>query len=147
MLVKTFGSAVFGIDATTITIEVNIANGVNFVLVGLPDKSVQESHQRIKAALKNNDFKYPGKEITVNLAPADIRKEGSTYDLGIAIGILAASEQISSSKLSDYILLGEISLDGTLQPIKGVLPIAIQAKKKVLKGLFYPKEMNLKQLL
>lgn len=139
MLVKTFGSAVFGIDATTITIEVNIANGVNFVLVGLPDKSVQESHQRIKAALKNNDFKYPGKEITVNLAPADIRKEGSTYDLGIAIGILAASEQISSSKLSDYILLGEISLDGTLQPIKGVLPIAIQAKKEGFKGIILPK--------
>jgi magnesium chelatase family protein len=139
MLVKTFGSAVFGIDATTITIEVNVANGVNFVLVGLPDKSVQESHQRIKAALKNNDFKYPGKEITVNLAPADIRKEGSTYDLGIAIGILAASEQISSSKLTEYILLGEISLDGTLQPIKGVLPIAIQAKKEGFKGIILPK--------
>lgn len=139
MLVKTFGSAVFGIDATTITIEVNIANGVNFVLVGLPDKTVQESHQRIKAALKNNAFHYPGKEITVNMAPADIRKEGSTFDLGIAIGILAASEQITATKLSDYILLGEMSLDGTLQPIKGVLPIAMQAKKEGYKGIILPK--------
>ena len=99
MLVKTYSSSVFGIDATTITVEVNIAQGVNFVLVGLPDKAVQESHQRIKAALKNNDFRYPGKEITVNMAPADIRKEGSSFDLAIAIGILAASEQVSETLL------------------------------------------------
>lgn len=140
MLVKTFGSAVFGIDATTITIEVNITNGVNFVLVGLPDKAVQESHQRIKAALKNNQLNYPGKEITVNMAPADIRKEGSTFDLAIAIGILAASEQISGSRLEDYLLLGELSLDGTLQLVKGVLPIVMQAKQDGFKGIILPKQ-------
>ncbi len=139
MLVKTYGSAVFGVDATTITIEVNIANGVNFILVGLPDKAVQESHQRIKAALKNNNFNYPGKEITVNMAPADIRKEGSTFDLSIAMGILAASNQIEWQRLEEYIILGELSLDGSLQPIKGVLPIAMQAKKEGFKGIILPK--------
>ncbi len=140
MLVRTFGSAVFGIDATTITIEVNIANGVNFMLVGLPDKAVQESQQRIKAALKNNNLNYPGKEITVNMAPADIRKEGSTFDLAIGIGILAASGQISDQKLTNYLLLGELSLDGTLQVIKGVLPIVMQAKKDGFKGIILPKQ-------
>ncbi|MGC6434411.1 MAG: YifB family Mg chelatase-like AAA ATPase [Crocinitomicaceae bacterium] len=140
MLVKTYGSTVFGIDATTITIEVNVANGVNFILVGLPDNAVKESQQRIKAALKNNNLKYPGKEITVNLAPADIRKEGSTFDLPIAIGILAASEQIKANKLSEYLILGELSLDGKLNPMKGVLPIAIQAKKENFKGIILPKE-------
>ena len=140
MLVKTFGSAVFGIDATTITIEVNIANGVNFILVGLPDNAVRESHQRIKAALKNNDFNYPGKEITVNMAPADIRKEGSTFDLSIAMGILAASGQMHSTRLEEFIVLGELSLDGSLQPIKGVLPIAMQAKKEGFKGIILPEQ-------
>lgn len=140
MLVKTYGSTVFGIDATTITIEVNVTNGVNFILVGLPDNAVKESQQRIKAALKNNNLKYPGKEITVNLAPADIRKEGSTFDLPIAIGILAASEQIKANKLSEYLILGELSLDGKLNPMKGVLPIAIQAKKENFKGIVLPKE-------
>lgn len=139
MLVKTYSSAVFGIDATTITIEVNIAQGVNFVLVGLPDKAVVESHYRIKSALKNNSLKYPGKEITVNMAPADIRKEGSVFDLAIAIGILAASEQVAESRLHDYILLGELSLDGELQPIKGVLPITMQAKKEGFKGVIMPR--------
>lgn len=138
MLVKTYGSAVFGIDATTITIEVNVAVGVNFILVGLPDSAVKESQQRIKAALKNNGFKYPGKEITVNMAPADIRKEGSTFDLSIAIGLLAASEQINTVLLDQYILLGEMSLDGSLVPIKGVLPIAMQAKKEGFKGMIIP---------
>ena len=138
MLVKTYGSAVFGIDATTITIEVNIANGVNFSLVGLPDNAVRESHQRIKAALKNNGFNYPGKEITINMAPADIRKEGSTFDLAIAVGILAASEQIQLHLLDDYLLLGELSLDGSLQPVKGILPIAMQAKKEGFKGIILP---------
>lgn len=145
MLVKTYGSTVFGIDATTITIEVNVANGVNFILVGLPDNAVKESQQRIKAAIKNNDLKYPGKEITVNLAPADIRKEGSTFDLPIAIGILAASEQIKSTKLNDYLILGELSLDGKLNPMKGVLPIAIQAKKENYKGIILPKKMQRRQ--
>lgn len=138
MLVKTFGSAVFGIDATTITIEVNIAIGVNFSLVGLPDNAVRESQQRIKAALKNNQLNYPGKEITVNMAPADIRKEGSTFDLAIAIGILAASGQIPAEKLDRFVLVGELSLDGSLQPVRGVLPIAMQAKKEGFYGLILP---------
>ena len=140
MLVKTFGSAVFGIDATTITIEVNIDKGVNFTLVGLPDNAVKESHQRIKAALINNGYKYPGKEITINMAPADIRKEGSTFDLPIAIGLLAASEQVSTSLLQDYILLGELSLDGSLNPMKGILPIALTAKNEGFKGIILPKD-------
>lgn len=140
MLVKSYGSAVFGIDATTITIEVNIANGVNFILVGLPDSAVKESQQRIKAALRNNELNYPGKEITVNMAPADIRKEGSTFDLAIAMGILAASGQIEAERIESYILLGELSLDGGLQPIKGVLPIAMQAKKEGFKGIILPEQ-------
>lgn len=140
MLVKTYGSAVFGIDATTITIEVNIDKGVNFVLVGLPDSAVKESHQRIKAAMLNNGFKYPGKEITINMAPADIRKEGSTFDLPIAIGLLGASEQVLTHKFGDYILLGELSLDGTLKPMRGILPIALTAKKEGYKGIILPKE-------
>jgi magnesium chelatase family protein len=140
MLVKTYGSAVFGIDATTITIEVNIDKGVNFILVGLPDSAVKESQQRIKAALTNNGYKYPGKEITINMAPADIRKEGSTFDLPIGIGILAASEQISIEMLEDYIVLGELSLDGSLKPLKGILPIALTAKKEGFKGIILPKE-------
>lgn len=140
MLVKTYGSTVFGLDATAITIEVNVCNGVNFVLVGLPDNAVKESQQRIKAALKNLGFKFPGKEVTINMAPADIRKEGSTFDVPIALGILAASEQIKSENLSNYIALGELSLDGHVQPMKGILPIAIQAKKEGFKGLIVPKE-------
>lgn len=139
MLVKTYSSAVFGIDATTITIEVDICQGINFVLVGLPDNAVKESQQRIKSALKNNNFKYPGKAITVNMAPADIRKEGSIYDLPIALGILAASEQLITENLEQYIILGELSLDGTIQAMKGVLPIAIQAKKEGYKGIILPK--------
>lgn len=138
MLVKTFGSAVFGIDAITITIEVNISNGINFFLVGLPDNAVKESHQRIKAAFKNNNYKFPGKEITINMAPADIRKEGSYFDLPIAVGILAASEQIFDSKLSSYVMIGELSLDGSLLPVKGVLPIALNAKKNGFKGIILP---------
>lgn len=140
MLVKTYGSAVFGIDATTITIETNIAVGLNFSLVGLPDNAVKESQQRIKAALRNNEFRYPGKEITINMAPADIRKEGSTFDLPIAVGILAASEQMQSDRLSSYLILGELSLDGELKPMKGILPIALQAKKEGFKGMVVPKE-------
>ncbi len=140
MLVKTYGSAVFGIDATTITVEVNLGIGINFFLVGLPDSAVKESQQRIKAAFKNNNLKFPGKEITVNMAPADIRKEGSTFDLSIAVGILAASEQVLCDRLNDYIILGELSLDGSLKPLKGILPVAIQAKKEGFKGIILPKE-------
>ena len=140
MLTKTFGSAVYGINATTITVEVNVGTGVNFSLVGLPDNAVKESHKRIVTALKNTGYKNPGKEIVVNMAPADIRKEGSAYDLTIAIGILAASEQIKSENLEKYIIMGELSLDGSLQPIKGVLPIAIQARKEKFKGFILPKQ-------
>ncbi len=140
MLVKTYGSAVFGLEATTITIEVNVCTGVNFILVGLPDSAVKESQQRVKAAIKNIGFKFPGKEITVNMAPADIRKEGSTFDVPIALGILAASEQLNKNRLGEYIILGELSLDGHIQPMKGILPIAIQAKKDGFKGIIVPKE-------
>jgi magnesium chelatase family protein len=144
MLVKTYGSAVNGIDATTITVEVNVSAGVNFFLVGLPDSAVKESQQRIDAALKNNGFRLPGKMITVNMAPADIRKEGSSYDLTIAIGILAASEQIKSEQVGEYVIMGELSLDGGLQPIKGVLPIAIKAREEGFTGIILP-EQNAKE--
>lgn len=140
MLVKTHGSAVFGIDATTVTVEVNIDRGVNFLLVGLPDSAVKESQQRVKAAMENNGLKWPGKGITINMAPADIRKEGSAYDLPLAVGIMACSEQILSHKLDEYIIMGELSLDGGLRPIKGVLPIAIQAREEGFKGLIVPEE-------
>lgn len=140
MLVKTYSSAVFGLEATTITIEVNVCNGVNFILVGLPDSAVKESQQRIKAAVKNIGLKFPGKEITVNMAPADIRKEGSIFDLPIAIGILAASEQVQFDQLDQYLMVGELSLDGHVQPLKGILPIALQAKKEGFKGIILPKE-------
>jgi len=138
MLVKTYGSAVYGIDATTITVEVDIGRGINFFLVGLPDSAVKESQQRIDAALKNNGYKIPGKGITINMAPADIRKEGSSYDLTLAIGILAASEQIKSEIVGDYVIMGELSLDGGLQPVKGVLPIALKARADGFKGLILP---------
>lgn len=138
MLVKTHGSAVYGINANTITVEVNIDKGVSFSLVGLPDSAVKESQQRIAAALSNNGYKLPGKAITINMAPADIRKEGSAYDLTIAIGILAASGQINAEAVGDYLIMGELSLDGGLQPIKGVLPIAIEARQKGFKGFILP---------
>lgn len=140
MLVKTYSSTVFGISATTITIEVNLGQGINFYLVGLPDSAVKESHQRIKAAFKNNGFNFPGKEITVNMAPADIRKEGSVFDLPIAIGILSVSDQVKTDLLNEYILIGELSLDGNVQSMKGVLPIALQAKKEGFRGIVLPKE-------
>lgn len=138
MLVKTYGSAVQGVDAIGITIEVNIGQGINFQLVGLPDSAVKESHQRIDAALKNNGFKIPGKKVTINMAPADIRKEGSAYDLTIAVGILAASGQMNPIGVEDYIIMGELSLDGGLQSMKGALPIAIQAQKEGFKGIILP---------
>ncbi len=140
MLVKTFGSALFGIEAITITIEVNIDKGIQFFLVGLPDSAVKESQQRIEAALSNKGFKYPKKKVVINMAPADIRKEGSSYDLPIAIGIMAASEQLDASKLDRYIIMGELSLDGGLKPIKGALPIAIKALQEDFAGMILPKE-------
>lgn len=138
MLEKVYGGAVFGVSSTTITIEVNVAKGAGYHLVGLPDSAIKESSYRISAALKNNSYKMPRKKITINMAPADMRKEGSAYDLGIAIGILAASSQISVSDLSEYVIMGELSLDGSLQPIKGSLPIAIKAKEEGFKGLIVP---------
>jgi magnesium chelatase family protein len=138
MLEKVYGGAVFGVSATTITIEVNIAKGAGYHLVGLPDSAIKESSYRISAALKNNSYKMPRKKITINMAPADMRKEGSAYDLGIAIGILASSSQISVPDLSDYVIMGELSLDGSLQPIKGSLPIAIKAREEGFKGLIVP---------
>ena len=138
MLIKTYGSAVHGVSATTITVEVAVGQGVNFFMVGLPDNAVKESHHRIDTALKHNGFKIPGKRIVVNMAPADIRKEGSAYDLTIAMGILAASGQISAEKVGDYLIMGELSLDGGLQPIKGALPIAIKAREEGFKGFVLP---------
>lgn len=140
MLVKTFGSAILGINAIIITVEVNMDIGIQFFMVGLPDSAVKESHQRIEAALRNNGYKIPGKKIVINMAPADIRKEGSAYDLTLATGILAASEQIPFTMLEDYVIMGELSLDGSLQPIKGALPIAIEARKQGFKGFILPKQ-------
>ena len=140
MLVKVFGSAVFGVEATTITVEVNIDKGIAYHLVGLPDNAIKESSYRISAALKNNGYKLPGKKITINMAPADLRKEGSAYDLTIAMGILSASKQIQAKNLEDYIIMGELSLDGGLQPIRGALPIAIKAREEGFKGFILPKQ-------
>ena len=139
MLVKTYGSAVFGIDATTITVEVSVSSGMKYYMVGLPDNAVKESWQRIETALRYTEYKMPHRKIVINLAPADIRKEGSAYDLPMAIGILAASEQIHCEALESFLIMGELSLDGTIQPIKGALPIAIQAKKEQFKHLIVPK--------
>lgn len=140
MLVKTFGSAVFGVDAATITVEVNICSGQHYFMVGLPDNAVKESWSRVESALRVNKYHMPRIRIIVNLAPADIRKEGSAYDLPIAIGILAASEQLKTENLERYIIMGELSLDGKLQPIKGALPIAIQAQKEGFEGFILPKQ-------
>ena len=140
MLIKVFGAAVQGIDATLITIEVNSSRGCMFYLVGLPDSAVKESHQRIISALLVNGYKMPTSNIVVNMAPADIRKEGSAYDLPLAIGLLGASETISSEKFSRYLLMGELSLDGSIQPIKGALPIAIKAREDGFEGLIIPQQ-------
>ncbi len=140
MLVKIYGSAVFGVEATTITVEVNIDKGIGYHLVGLPDNAIKESNYRIAAALQNNGYKIPGKKITINMAPADLRKEGSAYDLSLAIGILAASKQIQAEHLDQYLIMGELSLDGSLQPIKGALPIAVKARAEGFKGFILPSQ-------
>jgi magnesium chelatase family protein len=140
VLVKTFGSAVYGIQAITITVEVNILAGTKYFIVGLPDIAVKESYFRIESALKNCAYRMPRQQVVVNMAPADIRKEGSAYDLTIATAILAASAQIEAEGLDKYLIMGELSLDGTLQPIKGALPIAIQARKDGFKGFILPKQ-------
>ena len=139
MLVKTYCAAVNGLDATIITVEVNKSRGVMFHLTGLPDNAVRESRDRIAAALENNGYRFPVAEITINMAPADIRKEGSGYDLPIAIAILACEQKVDSERLCDYIIIGELGLDGRLQPIKGALPIAIKARAEKYKGLIVPK--------
>ena len=140
MLTKVLGSAVFGVEATTITVEVNVDKGVGYHLVGLPDNAIKESNYRIAAALLNNGYRIPGKKITINMAPADLRKEGSAYDLTLALGILTASGQIQSENLEKYIIMGELSLDGSLQPIKGALPIAIKAREEGFTGFILPND-------
>lgn len=138
MLVKVFGAAVQGIDATIVTIEVNSSRGCKFFLVGLPDSAVKESHERIMSALQVNEYKFPTSQIVVNMAPADIRKEGSSYDLPLAIGILAASKVVSDEKLNKFLIIGELSLDGSLQPVKGALSIAIKAQEQGFEGIILP---------
>ena len=140
MLIKVYGAAVQGIDAMLITIEVNSTRGCMFYLVGLPDSAVKESHQRVLSALQVNGYKIPTSNIVINMAPADVRKEGAAYDLPIAIGLLGASEKISPEKFDRYMLMGELSLDGSIQPIKGALPIAIKARELGFEGLIVPKQ-------
>ncbi|HEX4957477.1 MAG TPA: YifB family Mg chelatase-like AAA ATPase [Lacibacter sp.] len=141
MLVKTFGSAVYGVNAITITVEVNVSGGQKFFMVGLPDSAVKESEQRIESALKTTGYFFPRTKVIINLAPADIRKTGTAFDLPIAIGILGATDQIENpERLAQYVIMGELSLDGSIQPIKGALPIAIQARKENFKGLIVPRQ-------
>lgn len=140
MLVKLFGAAVQGIDATIVTIEVNSSRGIKFFLVGLPDSAVKESHERIISALQVNGYKFPTCQLVINMAPANLRKEGSSYDLPLAIGILAATGTVSSEKLGRYLLIGELGLDGSLQSIRGALPIAITARSQGFEGLILPKQ-------
>lgn len=140
MLVKTYCAEVMGLEATTITIEVNMTRGVQFHLSGLADTAVKESYDRIRAAVANNGFKPPTADLTINLSPADIRKEGSGYDLPLAIGILAAHGKVSESMLGEYMMIGELGLDGKLKPVSGVLSVAIRARKEKFKGLIVPHE-------
>jgi len=141
MLVKVFGSAVYGVEAMTITIEVDLATGTTgYFIVGLPDNAVKESIERILSAIKNNGFERPRTKVVVNMAPADVKKAGSAYDLPIAIGMLAATGQIPAEGLEEYIIMGELSLDGAVQPIKGSLPMAIQARTEKFKGFILPKQ-------
>lgn len=127
MLVKVYAAALQGIHANIITIEVNCSKGIKFFLVGLPDVSIKESHERITSALGEIGLKFPRKQIVINMAPADVRKEGAAYDLPLAIGILAGAEKINPDKTGDYLMMGELSLDGSLKSVKGVLPIAVKA--------------------
>ena len=140
MLVKTYCAAVNGLEVTTVTVEVSMSRGIQFHLTGLADTAVKESYDRIKAALTNNGFKMPSMDITINLSPADIKKEGSGYDLPLAIGILAANEKVESGELDKYMMVGELGLDGHLQPVRGALPIAIRARAEKFKGVIVPKQ-------
>ncbi|WP_080902650.1 YifB family Mg chelatase-like AAA ATPase [Parabacteroides sp. Marseille-P3160] len=139
MLVKTYAAALMGISATVVTIEVNCTKGIQFYLVGLPDNAVRESHERIISALQVNGYKFPRSRIVINMAPADIRKEGSAYDLPLAIGIMAAAGELDAGALDRYMIIGELSLDGSLLPVRGVLPIALKAKEEGFKGIILPK--------
>ena len=140
MLIKCYGAAPQGIDAVIVTIEVHAVPGFEFTLVGLPDNAVKESHERIIAALSVNGYSKPRHTLTINMAPADIRKEGSAYDLPIAIGILAAGDVIVSDRISRYLIMGELGLDGNLMPIKGALPIAIKARELGYEGFILPSQ-------
>jgi len=141
MLSQVLSASTYGIEAFVVKVETHIETGLfAFAIVGLPDSSVKESRERVNAAIKNSGFKFPNKKITVNLAPADIKKEGSQFDLPIAIGILSATDQIRSDVLDKFIILGELALDGTLRPIHGALPIAMSARNNGLKGIILPKE-------
>ena len=140
MLVKTYSAAVTALEATTITIEVNLTRGTSFHLSGLADTAVKESYDRIRAAIENNGYKAPTADLTINMSPADIRKEGSGYDLPLAIGIMAAYSKVSEDALKDYMMVGELGLDGKLKPVSGVLSVAIRARKEKFKGLIVPKE-------
>lgn len=140
MLVKTYSASVQGLNATPVIIEVNASRGIRFILVGLPDSAVKESHERIMAAIDNSGFECPTRQITINLAPADVKKEGSGYDLPMAVGILATAEKVDARVLDRYMMVGELSLDGSVQPIKGALPIAIKAREMGYEGLIVPAE-------
>ena len=140
MLVKTISAAVMGLEAQTVTVEVSMARGTQFHLTGLADTAVRESVDRIKSAMRNTGFKFPMADVTVNMAPADVKKEGSGYDLPLAIGILAAMNKVDSSRLGRFMLVGELGLDGKLQPIRGALPIAIRARAEKFEGLIVPQQ-------
>ena len=140
MLVKTYSAAVNGLEVTPVTIEVSLSAGVMYRMTGLGDAAVREGRDRIAAAMQYNGYKFPHADITVNLAPADLRKEGSGFDLPLAIAILAASGSVVCNELDRYMMVGELSLDGTLQPIRGALPIAIRARAEKYKGLIVPKQ-------
>ena len=139
MLIKTYGAAVQGIDAIVITIEVAVSRGFVYTIVGLPDTAIKESNERVRSAMRESGFEFPRRSVVVNLAPADVRKEGSAYDLPIAIGILTASEEITAPGIDRYMMMGELSLDGTLLPIRGVLPMAIEARRAGFKAMIVPK--------
>src|SRR4030066_1375786 len=141
MLSKLFSSATYGIDAYIVEVETHVEKQIpSFTIVGLPDNAVKESRERVMAAIKNTGFDFPHKKITINLAPADIKKEGSSFDLPIAIGILAATEIINQNSTNDFVMLGELSLDGSLRPIRGALSMAISASQNGLKGIILPRE-------
>ncbi|HLP72407.1 MAG TPA: YifB family Mg chelatase-like AAA ATPase [Bacteroidales bacterium] len=140
MFIRTYSSAVSGIDAVTITIEVNVSHGVRFMLVGLADAAVKESQQRIESSFRALGLKWPGRQVLINMAPADIRKEGSSFDLALAIGILVADEKVKCDQMESFVIMGELSLDGSIQPVKGILPIALKAREEQFKGLIVPEK-------